>query len=376
MLKEMVLPRALRVLGYALCALIAAPEAIGWITGRGSAHGALWLACYVAFVAAFHLAMTASRGSSGTAGRAIAIAVQEVAMGAMAVVAPCQFGEIALIVIALQAALTLSPTRVVAVLVAQTLVVGALVMRGCGVSESVSWLLAMCGFQAAAVVAVLLARREQEARAELAQANAELRAARELLAASSRAEERERIARELHDVLGHGLTALGLHLEVAKNVTGEVATAHVAQASTLAREALGGLRSAVSAMRATHGPDVAPALNALADSAPGLAVHLDLPERLVVDCSERAHCLVRCVQEIITNTLRHAGAQNLWVTITRDDALLTVDARDDGRGAPELRAGNGLNGMRVRIEAMGGLLVIAPAPAFSLRASLPLGGAS
>lgn len=120
------------------------------------------------------------------------------------------------------------------------------------------------------------------------------------------------------------------------------------------------------------GPDVGRALEVLVAGTPGRAVHLTMPEPFVVDCAARAHCLVRCVQEILTNVLRHAAAENLWIVITRDDALITVEARDDGRGAIELRAGNGLSGMRARIEEMGGHLLIAPAPTFSLRASLPV----
>jgi signal transduction histidine kinase len=376
MLHGMPLPRALRLLGYALCALIAAPEALGWITRRESAHGAAWLACYAAFVGGFHVGASSLGGARGVLRRASAIAAQVAAMIAMAIVAPCQFAALALVVLALQAALLLSPLRVVAALALQTVVVSTLVMRGCGAAQSASWLLAMCGFQAAAAVAVLIARRELHARTELARANSELCATRALLAESSRAEERQRIARELHDVLGHNLTALGLQLEVARNVPPEAAAEHVAKARALADEALSGVRGAVSAMRSAGGPDMGRALRALADGAPGLAVHLDTPEPFVVDCAERAHCLVRCVQEIITNALRHAGAENLWITIARDKERITVDAHDDGRGASELRSGNGLSGMRTRIERMGGQLAIEPTPTFSLRASLPIEGAS
>ena len=109
-----------------------------------------------------------------------AIVVQEMAILAMGLIAPCQFAALALVVVALQVALHLAPARVATALVAQTAIVSAIVMRGCGAEEAASWLLAMCGFQAAAAVAVLLARREHDARAELWRTHAELRAAREL----------------------------------------------------------------------------------------------------------------------------------------------------------------------------------------------------
>lgn len=368
----MQLPRALRVLGYALCAIIAAPEVIGWFVHHESMHGPLWLSSYAAFVVAYHLAGRVPAGAR----RWATVAGQEAAMIAMGLAAPCDFAALAMVVIALEVALHLPAPRLAIALVAQTVVVSAIVMHGCGAVASASWLLAMCGFQAAAVVAVLLARRELAARAELARANAELRAARELLVESSRADERDRIARELHDVLGHTLTALALQLEVAENVAPEATTAHVARAHELADDALAGVRGAVSAMREAAGPDVGAALRTLVVDIPGLHVDLAMPEPFVVESSAHAHCVLRCVQEIVTNALRHAGAQNLWIVITRDDERITVDARDDGRGAAGLREGNGLGGMRERIEEMGGRLLIAPTPTFSVRASLPIAEAT
>ncbi len=211
----MILPRALRILGYALCIVILTPELIGWGVQSASPHGGVWLACYGVFVVGFHVGASAPRGARGARLSWAAIGMQEAAMIAMGLVAPCQFAALALVVVALQAALFLSPMALAAGLGAQTVLVSALGrMRGCGAWTSVSWILAMCGFQAAVAVAVLLARREAEARRELARANAELGASRALLAEASRAEERGRIARELHDVLGHNLrAALGLQLE-------------------------------------------------------------------------------------------------------------------------------------------------------------------
>jgi signal transduction histidine kinase len=79
------------------------------------------------------------------------------------------------------------------------------------------------------------------------------------------------------------------------------------------------------------------------------------------------------VQEIVTNTLRHAQARNLWITISEDGASITVEAHDDGCGAATVAAGAGLRGMQARIEELGGVLRIMSAPSFALRAMLPLG---
>lgn len=70
----------------------------------------------------------------------------------------------------------------------------------------------------------------------------------------------------------------------------------------------------------------------------------------------QAHTLFRCAQEIITNAIRHAGARNLWLTLERGDEGISLRARDDGQGADGVKPGNGLRGMRERVEEYGGRL--------------------
>ena len=92
--------------------------------------------------------------------------------------------------------------------------------------------------------------------------------------------------------------------------------------------------------------------------------------------SEHAHALVRCVQEIVTNSVRHSRTDNLWIELIKADHRLEVRARDDGRGAPVFREGQGLSGMRTRLEQLGGRLDIdaTPSQGFRLNAVLPLPG--
>ena len=85
--------------------------------------------------------------------------------------------------------------------------------------------------------------------------------------------------------------------------------------------------------------------------------------------------LLRCTQEIITNTVRHANARNLWLHFERTSMNeLAMHARDDGRGVTELRQGNGLLGMRERLAEIGGRLTIKTERdhGFALDAWLPL----
>jgi len=84
--------------------------------------------------------------------------------------------------------------------------------------------------------------------------------------------------------------------------------------------------------------------------------------------------LLRCAQEIITNAVRHAQARNLWLTFERTGANeLAIHAHDDGRGAGNLRHGNGLTGMRERLAQIGGRLDITTArdQGFALHAWVP-----
>ncbi|WP_239469902.1 helix-turn-helix transcriptional regulator [Archangium violaceum] len=112
----------------------------------------------------------------------------------------------------------------------------------------------------------------------------------------------------------------------------------------------------VSSLR--EGPlQLGPALRALVHEVPGLEVHLRVPEGLSITGPAAAHCLLRCVQEVITNTLRHASAHHLWIDVvsTHEGALL-LHARDDGLGAPTIEPGAGLTGMRERFTQLGGNL--------------------
>lgn len=232
------------------------------------------------------------------------------------------------------------------------------------------------GYSVLAFVASVVARQQAGAREEQRRLNSELRATRALLAESSRISERMRIARELHDLVGHHLTALSLNLEVAGHlVTDPSASEHVARARSTARQLLADVREVVSELRDDEGIALTAALRDLTEGVPGLDVHLELPPRFAVGDSRRAQVLLRCTQEIITNTLRHSRARNLWLRFEEGPGgMLTLKARDDGRGAAEVKPGNGLIGMRERLAEVGGRLVVTSQrdQGFALEASLPM----
>jgi signal transduction histidine kinase len=232
---------------------------------------------------------------------------------------------------------------------------------------------AFAGFQLFAVSTAWLTRSESVARQALARTNAELTATRELLAENSRVAERLRIARDLHDTLGHHLTALSIQLEVASRLTDGPAATHIREAHGVARLLLGDVRDVVGKLRDSRYLDLSQALRALTLVPGPLHIHLEMPARLDVEDSAQAHALLRCVQEIITNTTRHASAENLWITIGQGREGVNLHARDDGQGAGALQWGNGLRGMRERFEEWAGRVEVdsSAGRGFEVRAFLP-----
>jgi signal transduction histidine kinase len=211
--------------------------------------------------------------------------------------------------------------------------------------------------------------------ARLHAVNAELRATQTLLAESSRTSERLRIARELHDVIGHHLTALSLNLEVASHSNEVKAKEQVERSKAIAKLLLSDVREVVSTLRENESLDMSKALYSLVEGIPRPQVHLTVPATLHLDDPSRAHVLVRCVQEIITNTVKHAQADNLWLSLEHTNKGISIHARDDGHGTKTVNAGNGLQGMRERLEGVGGNLNFSSSPGkgFELRAYLPVG---
>ncbi len=364
----------MRILGYVLLAIAGLGPLVDPNIHLRSPAVEAWIGAYVVFAVAFHVGASATDGQRVR--RLSALAVQSAALLSMAALLPCQFGALTLVVAASQSALVLRPRGALAWMALQTAGVAYFLVPTCRLQEGLADVTALAGFQGFAAVAIYLARREADARSALSQANAELVATRSLLEEASRSHERTRIARELHDVLGHDLTALGLQLEIATHVDADAGRTHLTKAQEVNARLLRNVREVVTAMKQDEGPDLACALRAMVADVPGLTVHLDVEDALVVDDASRAQCVLRCVQEIVTNALRHARAENLWIRVQREADDVTVDARDDGHGAQTPCDGHGLRGMRGRLEEMGGLLEIATAPeqAFSVMARLPLRG--
>lgn len=260
-----------------------------------------------------------------------------------------------LVVLVAQAADVLAPRATLALALVLDVALYAL-LREAGHSAPLTVTLIYAGFQAFAALTSHYARSAMESRDALARVNADLLATRALLADSARDAERLRLARDLHDVAGHKLTALTLNLRVLDADPALAGRSELAIAQRMAAELLGDLRGVVHALRDGRGLDLATALRALAAPMPRPSLELSIDPAAQVRDPAVAEAVLRLVQEALTNAARHGGAQCLRVEIRRDGDALRVEVDDDGRVRGPVRAGSGLSGMRERIDAVGGEL--------------------
>lgn len=331
--------------------------ALGWPVLQNLASGTpirgvpvppQWLVAFALFGAAVLGGMVLKLPSSL---RWTLLAVQVAAAAAMALFVPWAMMSVFLIVTAWQVAMETGPASALGWVAVQMLAVVAGLAQA--LDPDMCWILGL-----SLALQLFFVYTAQTARA-LAEANRALRAAQAVIANTARDSERLRISRELHDALGHELTALGLQLEIASHVAGPgPANGHVMQAKALARALLVKVRDVVSALREDERRDLSTALEAIARSVPRPAVHLELSDSVRVG-PEQAHALIRCAQEAVTNAVRHADASNLWLRVTPDGEGVRLVARDDGRASLEPSApGSGLTGMRERVESLGGRLAL------------------
>jgi len=220
----------------------------------------------------------------------------------------------------------------------------------------VVYVLAYASFQVFAAMVTRSAAHAEGMSERLRAINADLLATRELLTAGTRDAERLRVARELHDIAGHKLTALKLNLAVLMRDPRFTDAVQPRLCSALADELLADLRGLVERMREDEGLDLGAAMHALASPYPRPRAHIDIAADARVATLPQAEALLRTMQEALTNAARHSQAQNLWVVLRRESNQVLLDIRDDGRGSGALAPGSGLAGMRERVEAVGGTL--------------------
>jgi two-component system sensor histidine kinase DesK len=200
------------------------------------------------------------------------------------------------------------------------------------------------------------ARSELKAKQELQQTHQQLLATQDLLMIASQQQERSRIARDLHDVLGHHLTALIINLQVAGHLTEGEAKAKVDQCHQIAKLLLSDVRESVSALREQQQFSIYQALEKLLTEVPGLKVLWHCPPELELSDVKVAQQLLLIVQEALTNTLRHSQATEFYLSLQQQDGFLQLMMHDNGKTAPDWQPGNGLTGMKERVACCAGQL--------------------
>lgn len=209
------------------------------------------------------------------------------------------------------------------------------------------------GFQLFALSSSFARVNERNARERVEQLNQQLQATRILLAQSSRQDERVRIARDLHDILGHQLTALNLQLEILQHKVPDELRETVQQSKGLAKELLENIRQVVRDQRNLLSLDIRQAVQALVVHIPQLEIQIE--GELQLDSVQLAEQIVLCIQEAISNAVRHGRATRINLLLQQQSNVISIFLDDNGLGlVTGTGNGTGLEGMRERLSAYGG----------------------
>lgn len=242
---------------------------------------------------------------------------------------------------------------------------------------------AVMGYLSAVVfvaVFTLITVNEQKMRRQLAEANKRLREYTHRMEENAILQERNRMAREIHDGLGHYLTSVNVQLKAAKSIMSQdlsAADEALGKAIFLTQEALNDVRRSVSALRSDQPSETiaSAAIRPLMEM-----VNNDLHVELHIEGNEvnlppsLIWVLYRAAQEALTNIQKHAHATEAHITLCYLPDEIQMKIVDDGIGAENLEGGYGLVGLRERVQIYGGRVEVSTAPGkgVSLLVCIPL----
>jgi two-component system, NarL family, sensor histidine kinase DesK len=182
--------------------------------------------------------------------------------------------------------------------------------------------------------------------------------------------ERERIARDLHDLLGHTLSVIVIKSELASKLSRidpDRAAQEIRDVERISRNALNEVRRAIHGYRGAHLQDeVATGRGAL--EAAGVSLTIDVQPTVLGP--EEEHALALGLREAITNVIRHAGARRCEIRLAASDGRVTLVVQDDGVGGEHVE-GAGLSGMRARLAGVGGTVDCSGARGTRLTLTVP-----
>ncbi len=193
--------------------------------------------------------------------------------------------------------------------------------------------------------------------------NAELHQSRDEVVRHAKNAERERISRDLHDLLGHTLSVIAMKSELARKLAPRdlaAAIGEISEVERISRDALAQVREAVTGMRTTEfSAELASARVTLMSA--GVAVQIDEAALSLTVPETYAQVLGLALREAITNVLRHAQASRVEIALKQTDTHWQLRVQDDGVGIGPRPPGNGLSGMQARLSCVGGGLQLSAA---------------
>lgn len=201
--------------------------------------------------------------------------------------------------------------------------------------------------------------------------DAKLRMAQEEIERIAKLAERERIARDLHDLLGHTLSVVVLKSELAQKLLSRDpsrASQEIAEVERIARQGLAEVREAITGYRATG---LAAEMEHVRETLIAAGIDATIEARPIALAPAQETAFSLALREAVTNVIRHSAAKQCHIRFYAQDGSALMEVQDDGRGS-NAPFGNGLNGMRERIQALGGALMRESDNGTRLTISVPL----
>ncbi len=225
-------------------------------------------------------------------------------------------------------------------------------------------------YMASVVISALIGAVTIQAAAKAA-GDAKLRMAQEEIERIAKLAERERIARDLHDVLGHTLSVVVLKSELAQKLMSRDAARalqEISEVERIARQGLAEVREAITGYRSSG---LTAELEHVRDTLTAAGIDATIEGRPVPLAPAQETAMSLALREAATNVIRHAAATRCHIKFYAQDGSALMEVQDDGRGG-EAPFGNGLTGMRERIQQLGGALRRETDRGTRLRISVPL----
>jgi two-component system sensor histidine kinase DesK len=225
------------------------------------------------------------------------------------------------------------------------------------------------------LLSIVLAGLGMTAVRQLIALNGELHATRAELADLAVADERERLARELHDLLGRTLSLIAVKAELASRLSarGDLsAEAELADVQLLARQAVRDVREAVTG---AHAPSVEAELAEAAVALRAAGIEVDVVSTAASIDPAHETAIAWALREAVTNVVKHSGAHTCRIALDAAEGCTTLNVEDDGRGAVGGGTGTGLDGLANRVHALGGSIEFGPREPRGFRLRVELGAA-